>query len=119
MLRETVRRFRANLRPYDTLGRYAGAEFLIMVPGCDAQQAAAKAERLRTALESKPLEIAEWGKFADGTGGGLRLTLSFGVVAADKLREPEPLLRAVSAAMVRARKAGQNRVEVALAEDGA
>ncbi len=40
VLRETVRRIGAMLRPYDSLGRYGGEELLVVLPVCEAANAA-------------------------------------------------------------------------------
>lgn len=64
VLREAARRLKSTARRYDSVGRYGGEEFLVVLPGCEISAAAAQAERLRDALgdtpflaESRPLEI--------------------------------------------------------------
>ena len=47
----------------------------------------------------------------------LPVTLSLGVAAGDKVAEPEAFLRGVEAALRRAKKTGQNRVEAAREAD--
>src|SRR5262245_24684564 len=47
VLREFTRRIAASLRPYDSVGRYGGEEFLVALPGCDQDSAVRHAERLR------------------------------------------------------------------------
>jgi two-component system cell cycle response regulator len=49
MLRETTQRMMASVRPYDTVGRYGGEEFLIVVPSSDAMGALGLSERIRRA----------------------------------------------------------------------
>jgi two-component system cell cycle response regulator len=117
VLREAARRIRSIVRPYDTVGRYGGEEFLIIVPGCDTKNALAQAERLRTSLTGESMDISEWGKFTSAKEGKLQVTLSLGVAAAEKMKETEPLLHAVEAALARARTAGHNRAEVATEAD--
>jgi two-component system cell cycle response regulator len=113
VLREAARRIRSMVRPYDTVGRYGGEEFLVIVPGCDVQPALNQAERLRAALAGQNLDVAEWGKFASAQDGKIGVTLSLGVATADKTTDAEPLLRAAEGALARAKQAGRNRVELA------
>jgi diguanylate cyclase (GGDEF)-like protein len=117
VLREATRRIRSIVRPYDTVGRYGGEEFLIIVPGCDAKNALAQAERLRTSLAGERMDISEWGKFTSAKEGKIQITLSLGVAAAEKQKEIEPLLHAVEAALARAKQGGHNRAEVATEAD--
>lgn len=110
VLRETVRRMSATLRPYDGIGRYGGEEFLIVLPGCDAAGAVSMAERMR-----------------EGVAGGVvvtpkvkvPVTLSLGVTAVGggASAPPEALIAAADAALYRAKNAGRNRVELATATD--
>ncbi len=113
VLRETVRRIRSIVRPYDTIGRYTGEEFLVVVPGCDTKAVVAQANRLRAAVAQGGMDISEWGKFAPTSDGKLQVTLSLGVVEAQISAEAGGLLREAEAALKRAKLAGQNRVEPA------
>jgi two-component system cell cycle response regulator len=113
VLREAARRMRSIVRPYDTVGRYGGEEFLIIVPGCDAKNALNQAERLRTSLAGESMDISEWGKFTSVKDGKIQVTLSLGVAAGEKMKETEPFLHAVEAALGRATQAGHNRAELA------
>jgi diguanylate cyclase (GGDEF)-like protein len=44
-------------RSYDSIGRYGGEEFLVVLPGCDPTAALNHAERLREAIGSKPFPL--------------------------------------------------------------
>jgi diguanylate cyclase (GGDEF)-like protein len=57
VLKEFARRMLASMRPYDSLGRYGGEEFLIVLPGCDEDNARAQGERLREALANDPVSF--------------------------------------------------------------
>jgi diguanylate cyclase (GGDEF)-like protein len=52
VLRETTQRMMASVGPYDTVGRYGGEEFLIVVPSSDAMGALGLSERIRRATTS-------------------------------------------------------------------
>ena len=111
VLRETVRRTRTVVRPYDTIGRYTGEEFLVVVPGCDVKAAVTQADRLRAAVAQGGMDISEWGKFSGTHDGKLQVTLSLGVAEGRPDKEAGALLREVEATLTRAKQAGQNRVE--------
>jgi two-component system, cell cycle response regulator len=108
VLREAVRRIRTVVRPYDTIGRYTGEEFLVVVPGCDLKAAMTQADRLRAAVAQGGMDISEWGKFSGAKDGKLQVTLSLGVVEGRPDIEAGALLREVEGAL---KRAGQNRVE--------
>jgi two-component system cell cycle response regulator len=113
VLRETARRIRSIIRPYDSVGRYASEEFLIIVPGSDAQSARGQAERLRAALSSESMDLSQWGKFATGDANKVNVTLSVGIAAGEKVKESATLLRPVEAALARAKQAGPGHIEMA------
>ena len=108
VLRETARRIRASLRPYDEVGRYGGEEFLIVAPGCDTPDAANLAERLRACVVQEPIDTAE---------GELHVTMSLGVTTSGG-SEPTDVVRLIGsadAALYRAKNEGRNRVVLAAA----
>jgi two-component system cell cycle response regulator len=107
---ETVSRMRTLLRPYDAIGRYGGEEFLIVLPGCTAQDAIRLAERLRLGIGQEAVSISE---------GRVVVTSSLGVAASDTIAAPDAtaLIRAADAALYRAKACGRNRLELATAAD--
>src|SRR5690606_21948668 len=52
-------RLRNQLRRGDALGRYGGDEFLVVLPGHDAQSALRIAERMRVSVECRPLSMPD------------------------------------------------------------
>ena len=59
VLVEATKRFRDCLRPYDAIGRYGGEEFLIVLPGSDAETAMKQAERIQSSLSNDPILISD------------------------------------------------------------
>ena len=56
VLREFTRRAEATIRAgQDSIGRYGGEEFLIILPGCDLECAGKQANRVRKALSASPM----------------------------------------------------------------
>ena len=89
------------VRPYDSVGRYGGEEFLIVLPGCDLQSARTRAEQIRLLISERSLQEQS-----------VSVTLSLGVSAACEPTDPQNLLRAADEALYRAKKDGRNRVEM-------
>jgi two-component system, cell cycle response regulator len=108
VLRETAHRMRDAIRPYDSIGRYGGEEFLLVLSNCDTIGAAAIAERLLQAVRKDTIVLAE---------ATVSVTLSAGVATSGVIQDPETLLGAADAALYRAKRGGRNRVEVATAAD--
>jgi diguanylate cyclase (GGDEF)-like protein len=94
------------LRPYDTIGRFGGEEFLIVLPGCAAADAAAIAERVRSRVADSPIALPE---------GAVTATLSLGIAmgSGEAALTQEALLRASDRALYQAKAAGRNCVALA------
>lgn len=105
-LQEIATRMQRCARKYDTLGRYGGEEFLVVLPQCDESAAAAVAERLREEVCSQPFELF---------GHQVPITLSAGVASTSGGAEPGrgDLSRLADAALYRAKAEGRNRVSCA------
>jgi len=103
VLRRTARRLLGVLRPYDTVGRYGGEEFLVVLPGCDAETTLILAERLCRSMAAEPIELE---------GLPVTVTLSLGVAAWSGSEEACTRLRAADTALYRAKAAGRNRVSL-------
>jgi len=103
VLREFVRRLNASVRPYDSIGRYGGEEFLIVLPGCDEADTRKQAERMREALANEPMAFNEEARL---------VTCSYGATAwlPDAAVEEESLIRITDDALYRAKRQGRNRV---------
>src|SRR6266487_1874253 len=108
VLREAARRMRDAIRPYDSIGRYGGEEFLLVLSNCDTIGAAAIAERLLQAVRKDSIVLAE---------ATVSVTLSAGVATSGVIQDPETLVGAADAALYRAKRGGRNRVEVATPAD--
>ncbi|MBI3696820.1 MAG: diguanylate cyclase [Acidobacteria bacterium] len=109
VLREAARRVRSCVRLYDSVGRYGGGEFLIVVPGCYSSEVIAIAEKVRATMSREPMDIL---------GGAIVVTASVGVAATDenKNASADLLLRGAGEAARKA-KGHRNRVELATAAD--
>lgn len=107
VLRQVSRTLGDQLRPFDKLFRTGGEEFAAILPGCDSTAGQKAAERLRQAIEAQPIVTGDTRIVA---------TVSIGVSEAGQGMQPEQLIRAVDAALYRAKAAGRNRI--AMAVDG-
>ena len=57
VLHEAAERMKSSVRVYDSVGRYGGEEFLIVLPGCTPEGGTAQAERLRQAFAGQPFSV--------------------------------------------------------------
>jgi diguanylate cyclase (GGDEF)-like protein len=85
----------------DSVARFGGEEFVIVLPDTDIGRAVAIAERLRVAVHDARFPYA---------GHEIRLTASFGVAECHEDDDPEALLSRADAMMYRAKEDGRNRV---------
>lgn len=100
VLVEFARMLRENIRMIDTIGRWGGEEFLVILPETDEEGALSLAEKLRDIIN----------KHSFGRVGPI--TASFGVaISADDINEDELITRA-DEALYLAKNNGRNRVEI-------
>ncbi|MBY0242469.1 MAG: GGDEF domain-containing protein [Burkholderiaceae bacterium] len=90
---------RAQTRPTDTVARFGGEEFMILLPDMSLAQAVSKAEKIRLALAAKI--IAPMDKI---------VTSSFGVAELAHDEGGAALLSRVDAALYQAKDQGRNQV---------
>jgi len=105
VLKEVARRLKADLRPYDVVGRYGGEEFLVILPGCNLTTGARRADEIRNLVAKNPITTPF---------GTTSATVSMGVTAtvAARDRTVSELLREADVSLYAAKKNGRNRVEV-------
>lgn len=102
VLRQIGAQVRGHARSDDLAARIGGEEFALLLPECNAADAAQLAERLRAAVQAAA--------FAPG-GEPRSITVSIGVAALRAGREDRPaLMAAADAALYRAKSEGRNRV---------
>jgi diguanylate cyclase (GGDEF)-like protein len=58
VVREVASRLTASVRPCDSVGRYGGEEFLLVLLNCDADAAMQRANELRRVIASAPVKTA-------------------------------------------------------------
>ena len=106
VLREAARRMTASVRPYDTVGRYGGEEFLVVAPSCNSSGAVKLAERIRESIQALPMP---------SVSGPVSITASCGVAVSTTAKplDPQELLRSADEALYRAKENGRNRSEFA------
>lgn len=90
------------VREQDTVARWGGEEFLIVMPGADAHVAHAVAQRLRQAVG---------GTTIDDTPLPLSVTMTFGVSEYQPFEPIETCVSRADQALYRGKEAGRNRVE--------
>ncbi len=105
VLKEVAKRLKADLRPYDVVGRYGGEEFLIILPGCNLTIGARRADEIRRIVAKSPIETPF---------GSTSATVSMGVTATDAVRDCSvaEFLQEADVSLYTAKKNGRNRVEV-------
>ena len=82
------------MRPTDLIARYGGEEFALLLPACDADQAAALVDRLRGFVPDHQ-------------------TFSAGVATWDGDESAAELMRRADQALLQAKKAGRNSSMIA------
>lgn len=102
-LQDLANLFESVIRPYDTLARFGGEEFLVLMTGTEERDALAVAERLREAVASSRL-LPE--------NAALTCSIGVGVLKPDEEAHPsqEELISRADKALYKAKAEGRNRV---------
>jgi diguanylate cyclase (GGDEF)-like protein/PAS domain S-box-containing protein len=104
LLAQAARRLRAAVPPQDTVARWGGDEFAVLVESAaSAPEIVDIAERLAGVITAEPFHVAS---------REISLTASIGVALAGGGGAPGHLLRNADVAMSRAKESGGGRVEV-------
>ena len=113
VLRAVAGQMRDAVRRQDIVGRYAGDEFVILLPDTPLETAMQVAERVCDSVGSNRLAIR------DRREGTIGVTLSIGVVTAtDGTEDVEALFAAADRALYVAKRRGRNQVASADEADG-
>ncbi|MDP2141221.1 MAG: diguanylate cyclase [Gammaproteobacteria bacterium] len=95
---------RQNIRASDTLCRWGGEEFLLLLDDCSVEEAAERAETIRKAVKKQSVAYGR---------EDIRVTLSCGVSQYRVGEELFSLIARVDAALYRAKHEGRDRVNIA------
>ncbi len=110
VLRSISRLLLASVRSVDSIGRFGGEEFVIVLPEMDLDEAQDTAERLRRKVAEEPQPL--------GNGEAVPLTISVGVaVYPDHGQSASTLCAAADKAMYLAKERGRNCVAMAHLHD--
>jgi diguanylate cyclase (GGDEF)-like protein len=102
VLMAVVEMCRKKIRAVDTLGRYGGEEFALLLPETDFEAAQLLAQRLCTSIGETPIETPH---------GNISITVSIGVTFINaETSGLDMLINRADDAMYAAKRAGRNRV---------
>jgi diguanylate cyclase (GGDEF)-like protein len=108
VLQEVAAVMRGTMRDVDTIYRYGGEEFLVLMPETDCDSGVELCDRLRTAVTSRVT-----------LPNGEHITISGGVAAFPLQADtPNRLIAAADEALYRAKRAGRDRVVAAATRSG-
>ena len=102
-------RLRNQLRRNDAIGRYGGDEFLVVLPGRRGDEALAIAQRMCTAVNCRPLSMAD---------ASLPATLSIGIAELERGESMASLFERADAALYASKAGGRDRATSAAAPEG-
>lgn len=103
VLKELANRLQATLRTSDSLCRYGGEEFALILPNVDQQQALLVCDRLRDCVNNGPILCAEH---------EIKITVSVGIAFLDKTGSIDEMIAEADAALYLAKSNGRDRIEI-------
>ena len=103
VLCEFVRKCLEAIRPYDSVARVGGEEFMVLLPGATIDTACAVGERLRSAIQGNAFEV--------GSRPSIYVTISIGVSELGRDGDTlDELLSVADQRLYRAKHEGRNRL---------
>ena len=104
VLKRVAQIYRDSVRSTDLVARYGGEEFAVMMPETDLEDAITFAEKIRSIIETTPIETQ---------AGPLQATVSLGVASVPRssIQSSKELIIAADKALYRAKKNGRNQVQ--------
>jgi len=104
VIKQMAQRLLDCVRPMDTVARFGGEEFAVVLPNCSQTYSEVVAERIRHAVEDRPFHV--------GPGLALSLTVSVGGAYAPQWIRSEAAIwiERADRQLYRAKRGGRNRV---------
>lgn len=104
LLKQLSELLQQNIRTTDTISRYGGEEFTIIMPGLEKSAAYQIAEKLRVL-------VAEYAFSFNEKAVGRTVTISIGLASyPEDATDPQELVRIADTALYKAKRAGRNKV---------
>lgn len=104
VLRELGERIQASLRAGDTLGRYGGEEFMVILPETSSEAAFTIAERMRASVSAQPFAL-------EHTPNNITMTISIGIATYPlEVGSSNELIEKADQAMYWAKRLGRNQI---------
>jgi len=104
VLQQVANLISRNVRRTDTVGRFGGDEFLIVLPSTNSSNALLVAERVCKCIEDADM--------SDSSGNAIKLTVSQGLSSYEPKEDENSLISRADDALYRAKKNGRNQVTV-------
>jgi diguanylate cyclase (GGDEF)-like protein len=103
VLRDVALVLKDSLRAVDSVGRYGGEEFVVILPHTPREEALRTAERIRQRVDAHPFDVG---------AERVHVTVSIGVATypSEGVDGPNALVREADRALYAAKDAGRNRV---------
>jgi diguanylate cyclase (GGDEF)-like protein/PAS domain S-box-containing protein len=92
-----------SIRPFDTIGRWGGEEFLGIFPSITREELSTVAERLLALVRASSVETHH---------GPIHFTVSVGGTISDGTDDPDALIKRVDALMYKSKDSGRNRATI-------